>query len=459
MKKLVAIIVFLFIGLTASAETSTHLYNRMGGYFYTNLSPYGLWIEIDYGVVAWRPTIIKRNWAPYKIGRWVWTDYGWYWDSYEPFGHIVFHYGRWYYDDYYGWIWIPDDEWAPAWVEWRYDDDYIGWAPLHPYAVFSVNFGIRITYNYYVPYEHWHFVTYRYFCNPYVYNYYVPPKHKYRIYGRTKSRYDYKYYNGRVRNEGVDFDLIRKRTGQKIEKRDLITSSDPREFDNIKRRDEDRIRTFIADRNEIQRDREALREVKIEKSERRPNLEIEKIELAELKRNRTNERKDLDERKQTERERNVIRDDRINERSERYDREKNKLDDSVKREEKKRSVEQENIRKYESRELERRKEVELQDNSYRNREVNTDRSSTNRNDNRTFEMKRNDSRMDEERKEVKRNENVEQRNFEQKRTESRTIDSRKNETERKVETNRNQTQQRNDNSDRRQNSSRTERTR
>ncbi|MFN3693884.1 MAG: DUF6600 domain-containing protein, partial [Ignavibacterium sp.] len=162
MKKLVAIIVFLFIGLTASAETSTHLYNRMGGYFYTNLSPYGTWIEIDYGVVAWRPTIIKRNWAPYKIGRWVWTDYGWYWDSYEPFGHIVFHYGRWYYDDYYGWIWIPDDEWAPAWVEWRYDDDYIGWAPLHPYAVFSVNFGIRITYNYNVPYAYWHFVTYRY---------------------------------------------------------------------------------------------------------------------------------------------------------------------------------------------------------------------------------------------------------------------------------------------------------
>jgi len=27
---------------------------------------------------------------------------------------------------------MPDDVWGPAWVEWRYDDEYIGWAPLRP---------------------------------------------------------------------------------------------------------------------------------------------------------------------------------------------------------------------------------------------------------------------------------------------------------------------------------------
>jgi hypothetical protein len=63
-------------------------------------------------------------------------------------------------DDYYGWIWIPDYEWAPAWVEWRYDDAYIGWAPLPPYAVFSIHIGIHYTYDYYVPYRHWHYVNY-----------------------------------------------------------------------------------------------------------------------------------------------------------------------------------------------------------------------------------------------------------------------------------------------------------
>ncbi len=447
MKKLIAFFVFIFIGLTANAETSTNYYHRVGGYFYTNLSPYGSWIEIDYGVVAWRPTIIKRSWAPYKIGRWVWTDYGWYWDSYEPFGHIVFHYGRWYYDDYYGWIWIPDDEWAPAWVEWRYDDDYIGWAPLHPYAVFSVNFGIRITYNYYIPYNHWHFVTYKNFCNPYVYNYYVPEKHKYRIYGRTKERYNYSYYNGRVRNEGIDFDLIRKRSNQKIEKRDLITSNDPREFENIKSRNNNSIRTFIADRNEIQRDRETLRDIKIERSDRRTNLDVRKIELAEVKRNRTNERDEVNTRKQNEQDKATNREDRTRERNESS--EKNKTDDSMIREDKKRSIEQDKNRNNEQRNMERRKEIESDNNSFRNREVTNHKNEMNRTNEITFQTKRNDGRINEQRNEIKRNERVETRNFEQKR----------NDSDRKVETNRMQHQQRNDNPEGRQTNPRTERKR
>lgn len=457
MKKLIAILVFLLIGFTAYAETSTNYYHRVGGYFYSNLSPYGTWIEIDYGVVAWRPTIIKRNWAPYKIGRWIWTDYGWYWDSYEPFGYIVFHYGRWYYDDYYGWIWIPDDEWAPAWVEWRYDDDYIGWAPLHPYAVFSINFGIRITYNYYVPYTHWHFVTYKHFCNPYVYNFYVPAKYKYRIYGRTKERYDYKYYNGRVRNEGVDFDFVRKRSGQKIEKRDLITSNDPREFDNISNRDEDRIRTFVADRNEIRRDRETLRDVKIERSERRPSLELEKVELAEIKRNRSNDRNDAKDRPIIEMEKNVKRDDKIRERNDSDYRNRN--NDTRDGFDKRSYDEQERSRTNDSRNLERRKEVEVENKLERSKEYRTDRNDSHRNENRTFEMKRNDGNVNEQRNEVKRNQQFENRNFEQKRTETRSIESKRTDNKNNAEINRDQNQNRSNNSDRRQNTSRTEKTR
>lgn len=454
MKKLIAILAIFIFGFAANAETSTNYYNRVGGYFYTNLNPYGTWIEIDYGVVAWRPTIIKRNWAPYKIGRWIWTDYGWYWDSYEPFGHIVFHYGRWYYDDYYGWIWIPDDEWAPAWVEWRYDDDYIGWAPLHPYAVFSVNFGIRITYNYYVPYTHWHFVTYKHFCDPYVYNYYVPSKHKYRIYGRTKERYNYRYFNGRVRNEGVDYDIIRKRSGQKIKKRELVTTNDPREFENIRRRDEDRIRTFIADRNEIQRDRESLRKVKIEKSEQRPNLELEKVELAEVKRTRTNDRNQVNERKQIENDRNVNRGDNIRERSDTDQRNQNyKIKN---KEEQNRSVEQKKNRNDESRVPEKRKNVDSEIRSNQNKDS---RNDLYRNEKRTVEVKGNDYNVNEQRNQIRKNDQIKNQSFEQRRKETKTFDSKRNVNERKVETNRNRNQQRNDNKDRKQTTSRTDRTR
>jgi hypothetical protein len=39
---------------------------------------------------------------------------------------------RWVYDSYEGWLWVPDYEWAPAWVVWRGGGDYYGWAPMSP---------------------------------------------------------------------------------------------------------------------------------------------------------------------------------------------------------------------------------------------------------------------------------------------------------------------------------------
>ncbi len=96
--------------------------------FYQALLPYGHWLTIYGGVTVWHPVFVPENWHPYTEGCWVWTQWGWYWVSDEPFGWIVYHYGRWYYDNFYGWIWFPDNEWGPAWVEWRSDDEVIGLA-------------------------------------------------------------------------------------------------------------------------------------------------------------------------------------------------------------------------------------------------------------------------------------------------------------------------------------------
>lgn len=279
MKKLIIAVVIIVFGFSASADANTNYAKRVGGYFYTSLAPYGTWIEIGFGTPVWRPTMMKRNWSPYYQGQWIYTNYGWYWDSYEPFGDVVYHYGRWYNDDYYGWIWIPDYEWAPAWVDWRYDDDYIGWAPLSPYALFSINIGIHYTYDYYVPYQHWNYVQYNNFCNNNVYNYYVGPKQKYRVHNRTKMRTNYSYYDGRVRNDGVDFDRIRERSGRTIEKRNLVGVNDPRELSkerNTKNRDRE-IRTYFANSDDISRD--GLRDVKVEKKDRKSTLELSKVEL------------------------------------------------------------------------------------------------------------------------------------------------------------------------------------
>lgn len=101
--------------------------------FYDRLSGHGSWVQHpDYRYV-FVPSGTGPGWRPYQEGRWVWTDqYGWYWDSYEPFGWATYHYGRWGYEPAYGWFWVPGDTWAPAWVTWRRGGGRTGWAPVAP---------------------------------------------------------------------------------------------------------------------------------------------------------------------------------------------------------------------------------------------------------------------------------------------------------------------------------------
>ncbi|HZW39317.1 MAG TPA: DUF6600 domain-containing protein [Ignavibacteriaceae bacterium] len=268
------IIILLSGNINAKTPTAAQV-----GYFYSALTPYGSWIEIDAGVVAWRPTMVRRYWEPYSEGRWIYTNCGWYWDSYEPFGQITFHYGRWHYDDYYGWIWLPDYEWAPAWVEWRYDDDYIGWAPMSPYGMFSINIGIHYTYDYHVPYHHWHFVNYRYFDDPYVYNHYVPSKNKYRIYNRTQDRTYYSYRDGRIYNNGIDIREFRNRGGRDIRERNIEMVRDP-QIRNERGGNNDRIRSYMISKDEIRNERENFKDIK-RNDNRKSSLRIDKIQLGD----------------------------------------------------------------------------------------------------------------------------------------------------------------------------------
>ncbi|MBT8379078.1 MAG: hypothetical protein KJN64_07600 [Ignavibacteria bacterium] len=288
MKRLIIFSAFVFaLGFITTLEAKqNNLY--VGDYFYTELAPYGRWIEIDYGVVVWKPTVMQVSWLPYRMGRWIWTYDGWYWDSYEPFGYITYHYGRWFYDDYYGWLWYPDYEWAPAWVEWRYSNNHIGWAPLHPYATFSISFGIRFTQVYNTPYHHWHFVKFNYFCDPYPYNYYVAPTHRYRVYQTTRYRTNYRYYNGRVQNRGVNIDYVRVRSNQEIRRRDIVRVRDKRELS--RNGDKNKIRTLDLKRDELVRN--DLKRMDIQRDNRRTKLDHTKIDVGRKDRTRTTVKKD-----------------------------------------------------------------------------------------------------------------------------------------------------------------------
>ena len=149
--------------------------------FYDDLSPYGQWIDDpNYGYV-WLPDV-GPDFKPYSTnGHWVYTDEGWAWDSGYPWGWAAFHYGRWYFQDGYGWMWIPGNEWAPAWVSWRNSDDYYGWAPMGPNISYSAAYGG----GYAPPSHYWCFVPHRYIASPQINNYYVRETNNVTIINRT----------------------------------------------------------------------------------------------------------------------------------------------------------------------------------------------------------------------------------------------------------------------------------
>src|SRR3954467_15316864 len=137
-------------------------------FFYDSLRPYGEWIQVaDYGL-CWKPSDVAENWAPYTDGYWAYTDGGWTWVSYEDFGGIVYHYGRWTNVEDEGWCWVPDYDWGPAWVAWRSDDEHVGWAPLPPEARFDRDTGVStwVDEQYDIGPEYYHFCRTRDFGAP-----------------------------------------------------------------------------------------------------------------------------------------------------------------------------------------------------------------------------------------------------------------------------------------------------
>ncbi|MEE9366857.1 MAG: DUF6600 domain-containing protein [Dehalococcoidales bacterium] len=102
--------------------------------FTQDLQLLGHWVKSPEYDMCWVPDLasVEPGWRPYTEGQWAYTDYGLTWVSDEPWGHITYHYGSWVKDPTYEWMWVPGQVWAPAWVAWRSNNDYIGWAPLPP---------------------------------------------------------------------------------------------------------------------------------------------------------------------------------------------------------------------------------------------------------------------------------------------------------------------------------------
>ncbi len=222
--------------------------------FYESLSPYGTWVHNSpYGYV-WVPRVESR-WRPYAFGRWVWTDYGWTFVSRDRWGWAVFHYGRWGWERGLGWYWVPDTVWAPAWVSWRWGDQYVGWAPIPPDIAFSwrTGFGRR---DFDIPGHSWCFLQGRHFLDNDLDRYVLPYERNRTIIDVTSLRADIRVRGGRVVNDGVDVDVVRRETGSEVSRLTLRDVRRPGE-ESV---DEETIRIYrpSVGRNESARPKDAL---------------------------------------------------------------------------------------------------------------------------------------------------------------------------------------------------------
>ncbi|WP_297335206.1 DUF6600 domain-containing protein [Algoriphagus sp.] len=171
---------FISLGLFPSQDAKAENFRGVSfQVFYDELMPYGDWVkDANYGYI-WLPAV-GQDFHPYGTnGHWVMTEFGNTWVSYYDWGWAPFHYGRWYFDDYYqSWAWVPGYDWGPAWVSWRSGGGHYGWAPLGPRI--SVSVGFRI------PSFHWVFLPHRRMYDPYGWRYYASHNTRVKIINRTK---------------------------------------------------------------------------------------------------------------------------------------------------------------------------------------------------------------------------------------------------------------------------------
>jgi hypothetical protein len=173
------LVLFLSVGFTSLNKVEANPFSGVSfQVFYDELAPYGDWVQDQNQGYIWLP-YAEQGFHPYgSNGHWAMTPYGNTWVSYYDWGWAPFHYGRWYFDNYYqSWAWVPGYDWGPAWVNWRTGGGYYGWAPLAP--GFSINIAVNLPNFYFV------FIPRNRIYHHYAHRYFAPYRNRIRIYNQT----------------------------------------------------------------------------------------------------------------------------------------------------------------------------------------------------------------------------------------------------------------------------------
>lgn len=198
------------------------------GYIYDYLSGFGFWVNYSPFGYVWVPRGIDARWHPYVHGRWIWTDYGWTWVSFYSWGWLPFHYGRWGWDIHLGWFWVPDVEWGPAWVVWRFSDIYIGWAPVSPNVRFRPGHGFEWR-NGHIDYHLWVFIEGRRFVEGRLVDWVIPRERNRTLINFTVLADRYSLRNNIIINDALSPQHVERMTGRPINRVNIKEIKQPAE--------------------------------------------------------------------------------------------------------------------------------------------------------------------------------------------------------------------------------------
>ncbi|HUU51554.1 MAG TPA: DUF6600 domain-containing protein [Candidatus Heimdallarchaeota archaeon] len=117
---------------------------------YSNM--YGEWVWNSLYGFVWKPNYSRKypggDWQPYVYGNWSAFDNQLFWVPAEPWGWVPYHLGVWLWDKDVGWMWLPGDAFAPAWVTWEFFAGFYMWKPWSLYDWYYNPFSYS-RYNYY----------------------------------------------------------------------------------------------------------------------------------------------------------------------------------------------------------------------------------------------------------------------------------------------------------------------
>lgn len=270
-------LVFALAGLFPAAATAQGYVSV--GYFYSALDPHGEWIMVDEGYYAWRPWRVQHHWRPYTVGYWLWTDMGWYWYSQEPWGWATYHYGRWFYDPWYGWLWVPGNEWAPAWVEWRYGGPVVGWAPLPPYAIFDQYAGVRYRSPWRTPDDYWIFADAGRMTSADLRQHIYRRERNVRYLGRTRPGGSVEYRGGRVMTRGPEREYVEREGRMRLTPARVLESRTPGTQRVGERSGERTVEVYRPSSREMSRPDVAREPRNVKRPDRAVDLRTEDTEL------------------------------------------------------------------------------------------------------------------------------------------------------------------------------------